>query len=540
MAPTPATRIASTAAALANCLTAGAIFTFALWSPPLARALHLSSSQLNLLASSAILGEYATAAYWGSVADSYGPGIVSLAGGGLFGVGFGLLGWTCEVGVEMESQGKSLGKFTWVWMCAAYFLAGCGTAASYFAAVISSTKSAPTRHSGLAIAVPCAVFGLSPLFLSSLASLFTAPTTPASPSNFSQDVQDEELDAGRWLLFLAAFLAIVNGLGGLLLKELPWNEVSEAGDGVGKVLPPGHDGRDSGFAGSSSSSMLDSSASAVPSTELDIEATERTSLLRSSSTPTHPNQTLRDFVSTPTFWLFGAVIFLSTGPCEMFFASLGSVLESLLAVSTSTFTMFSPHAPTHALQLRKRHIALLSVANTLSRLIVGALSDYLATPTRADNQTRPILKKRVSRLVFLLGACLALSIAYGWAGTGMTSERGLWVVTIVTGVSYGTLFTLCPAIVRSCWPVEHFGRNWGLLTWFSALGALLFTPLFGILRDLAASSSFTPLFTSSNMAQGPACAGPACYRPVFLVCAVSAGLACGAIGLLRPRWGGLV
>ncbi|GAA5868412.1 hypothetical protein JCM1840_006984 [Sporobolomyces johnsonii] len=539
MAPTPATRIASMAAALANCLTAGAIFTFALWSPPLARALHLSSSQLNLLASSAILGEYSTAAYWGSLADSHGPGVVSLAGGALFGVGFGLLGWTCEVGVEMERQGQSMSELTWVWLCVAYFLAGCGTAASYFSAVISSTKSSPARHSGLAIAVPCAVFGLSPLFLSSLASLFTAPTTLSSPSIFSQDVQDEELDAGRWLLFLAAFLAIVNGVGGLLLKELPWTEESEAGDGVGKVLPPGHDGRDSSFVGSSSSPMLDSSASAFPSTELDIEATERTSLLRSSSTPTHHNQTLRDFISTPTFWLFGAVIFLSTGPCEMFFASLGSILESLLAVSTSTFTI-SSHAPTHALQLRKRHIALLSVANTLSRLIVGALSDYLATPASAVDETRRTIRKRVSRLVFLLGACLALSIAYGWAGTGMTSERGLWVVTIVTGVSYGTLFTLCPAIVRSCWPVEHFGRNWGLLTWFSALGALLFTPLFGILRDLAASSSSSPFFTSPHMAQAPVCAGPACYRPMFLICAVSAGLACGAVGLLRPRWRGLV
>ncbi|GAA5886093.1 hypothetical protein JCM5296_007085 [Sporobolomyces johnsonii] len=514
MAPTPATRIASMAAALANCLTAGAIFTFALWSPPLARALHLSSSQLNLLASSAILGEYSTAAYWGSLADSYGPGVVSLAGGALFGVGFGLLGWTCEVGVEMERQGQSMSELTWVWLCAAYFLA--------------------------AIAVPCAVFGLSPLFLSSLASLFTAPTTLSSPSIFSQDVQDEELDAGRWLLFLAAFLAIVNGIGGLLLKELPWTEEREAGDGVGKVLTPGHDDRASGFVGSSSSPMLDSSASAFPSTELDIEATERTSLLRSSSTPTHHNQTLRDFISTPAFWLFGAVIFLSTGPCEMFFASLGSILESLLAVSTSTFTRSSPHAPTHALQLRKRHIALLSVANTLSRLIVGALSDYLATPASADDETRPTIRKRVSRLVFLLGACLALSIAYGWAGTGMTSERGLWVVTIVTGVSYGTLFTLCPAIVRSCWPVEHFGRNWGLLTWFSALGALLFTPLFGILRDLAASSSSSPFFTSPHMAQAPVCAGPACYRSMFLICAVSAGLACGAVGLLRPRWRGLV
>ncbi|BGP14466.1 Cu/Pi carrier [Rhodosporidiobolus nylandii] len=56
--------------------------------------------------------------------------------------------------------------------------------------MISCTKSAPARHLGLAIGGLCAVFGLSPLFLSSLAlaSFFTTPLASSS--------RPSELDAG--------------------------------------------------------------------------------------------------------------------------------------------------------------------------------------------------------------------------------------------------------------------------------------------------------------------------------------------------------
>lgn len=125
------------------------VSTFPLWSSPLARTLHLSSSQINILASSAILAEYASAAVWGAIADSYGPGAVSIGAGGCFGIGYGLLGLVARLGGELDKQGKEINNLLWVLLCATYFLAGSGVAASYFSAVISSTKSAPERHSGL-------------------------------------------------------------------------------------------------------------------------------------------------------------------------------------------------------------------------------------------------------------------------------------------------------------------------------------------------------------------------------------------------------
>lgn len=105
-----------------------------------------------------------------------------------------------------------------------------------------------------AIGIPCSIFGLSPLFLSSLATFFTST---AEATTFG--ASNGELDPGRWLLFLAALLAVVNTIGGFVLKELPWDDDHEVRRG--RV-------EDSGFVPSASPSLSD----------VD-EPSERTSLL---------------------------------------------------------------------------------------------------------------------------------------------------------------------------------------------------------------------------------------------------------------------
>lgn len=82
--------------------------------------------------------------------DKRGPGAVSWAAAVLFGVGYGALGWSYQVGVERERQGlESAEGSGWMLLAFCYFLAGCATSASYFSSIITSTKSLPTRHSGL-------------------------------------------------------------------------------------------------------------------------------------------------------------------------------------------------------------------------------------------------------------------------------------------------------------------------------------------------------------------------------------------------------
>lgn len=62
--------------------------------------------------------------------------------------------------------------------------------------------------------------------------------------------------------------------------------------------------------------------------------------------------------------------------------------------------------------------------------------------------------------------------------------------------------------------------------WFSAVGALVFTPLFGILRDLA----------TDGTGESSSCTSTRCYRPIFALSAVSAALATALVGVLARRW----
>lgn len=292
----------------------------------------------------------------------------------------------------------------WLLLAAAWFTVGCGTAASYFSAMCSLSKSAPSSHAGLAIALPCAVFGLSPLFLSTIASFFTS----------SAVVTDEgsALDVRAYLAFLGALLLGVNLAGGFLIRDLPWQDNIDRA--FVDVIEPFPDAEDtSGYA---------SPAEA---------ASERSPLLRTTpAEEAKPESVGGDsflgFVSTTSFWLLGAVIFFSTGPTEMYMASVAQILASLAPAPGSPSSRRRVQYGT--LTLSKHHVALLSITNTFWRLIVGAASDYLARPAAAAGHKRAGWRKNI-RLVFLGGACLLLAAACVWASTGMTTPTGLWVVT---------------------------------------------------------------------------------------------------------------
>lgn len=131
-----------------NCLCAGSMFTFPLFSVPFARSLHLTATQTTLIGSSIIAGEYLAAPLFGALADKKGPGAVSMSAAVLFVVGWGLLGWRYQVSVDLERKGQQY-TAQWVFLAFYAFLAGAATAASYFAAIIASTKSVSPARAGL-------------------------------------------------------------------------------------------------------------------------------------------------------------------------------------------------------------------------------------------------------------------------------------------------------------------------------------------------------------------------------------------------------
>lgn len=67
----------------------------------------------------------------------------------LFAAGFSGLVWRYKLALARESDGAPPRDCEWLVVAVCWFLVGCGTAASYFAGIISLAKSTPARHSGL-------------------------------------------------------------------------------------------------------------------------------------------------------------------------------------------------------------------------------------------------------------------------------------------------------------------------------------------------------------------------------------------------------
>lgn len=126
--------------------------------------------------------------------------------------------------------------------------------------------------------------------------------------------------------------------------------------------------------------------------------------------------TVLQFMSQPTVWFLSFVVLLSGGPAEMSLTSIGAVADT-----------FMSNAP---VSLKARHVQLISLANTLTRLSSGWASDKLC-------QAGP--KGVGQRLAFMAtGPVLYTLICFYIAMGG----QQLWLLSLTTGICYGLVFTL--------------------------------------------------------------------------------------------------
>ncbi|KAF9218086.1 hypothetical protein BS17DRAFT_722274, partial [Gyrodon lividus] len=173
-------------------------------SPALATHLKLTQPQLTTIALAGISGQYPFAAFVGKVLDYYGPWACSLISACLFSTGFSLFAREIAKTPDGVTQ-PSASSFHHLVLY--FFIAALGTVFSYFSSVFAASKNFPD-YIGVAAGTSMALFGLSPTFLSILASrYFSSP--------------DNELDVTRFLQFLALLCACVHLLGGLTMQVIP-------------------------------------------------------------------------------------------------------------------------------------------------------------------------------------------------------------------------------------------------------------------------------------------------------------------------------
>ena len=104
-----------------------------------------------------------------------------------------------------------------------------------------------------------------------------------------------------------------------------------------------------------------------------------------------------------------------------------------------------------------RHISMLALSSTVSRLASGLVSDYISSPSRAYPVSRiPLFV--VLALVHVSGLLVLSYAPVSWL------REWFSVGSVLIGIGYGGIFTLAPTVVSVVWGIGGFGRNWGILT----------------------------------------------------------------------------
>lgn len=459
--------------------------TFALLPPALTP--NSISIVVTTCHSRGILGVYLCAAPMGAIVDRYGPRAGSLMSALVAATGY------CSFATVVKlDDGQGAAPGTYLLLTACFFLVGAATVGSYFAALTTGELTAPRAtltaaslsfpsHPTLSLSLPLACMGLSSLFLSSFSSI---PVFQV----------DGGLDPVRYLTFLGMLSAAVNLFAAVFMRVIPPHP-PVLHDDVDTDSEDGYDHAYSDYADLSASLHLDErSPLLIGGPERAREDVEAQVLGKSH------RWTALGLVYNPGFWAFGLVMTGCIGPSETIMATFGNIVTALLPAeamlslsalgqaTTQAFQLFNPTALSStpglttatdkALQLRNKHVFILSISSTLSRLVTGMAADYLApapvavpaphsddpdAPSHYFVQKKPILMRRS----MFAGICAGLlALVFAWAAGWLGAEGSLWILSLGVGSLYGALFTLSVSFavpskltlarhhIRPLWPDE--------------------------------------------------------------------------------------
>ena len=229
----------------------------------------------------------------------------------------------------------------------------------------------------------------------------------------------------------------------------------------------------------------------------------------------------------------------------MVISNIGTIVLSLPPSSSTSSTLLSntQYSPASATATQVR---LLSISNTVSRLLVGPLADFVS-PVASYLPCGTIYfsrKHRISRIAFLTVSSVLLFLTYANMEFFIRSRAGIWMLRFVirllkyryqlivsfsigTGIAYGSVFTALPGIVSSVWGLSNLGRNFGIITYAPFIG----TPFFSYLYAFVSASHAT---------DGEVCKGTQCWRLTFAVTTIASLSAFVVSIVLWRRWKGRV
>lgn len=553
-----------------NALWAGGLYSFPLFSPALVEHHHFTQPQLTTIALAGMVGQYPIAALVGKVFDTRGARTCSFVAGICFSLGFGLFAYEIA-GVPPKDTSTTDTTGVFRRMVLYFGLIGVGTVFSYFSFVFSATRTFP-HYIGVASGTSMALFGCSPLLLSVIAERIST--------------KNGALNVTHFLSLLAIVTGAVHLFGaGFLPGRSPTTSLAprEAEDAAGRVSQQEISTSEARVSSAETSPLLSrrhsvsplraESPKKAPSIEVDIVTVERTEVA-----PPQHGSTL-DLAQDPHFWALIAAIAVVVGCAEMVITNLSFIFLSLGSLSISALAPLAPQAAGSSITTQ---VQLLSFSNTISRLVIGPLADFIApvpisymrptvdldsrerrpspgssryelgdvneaesAPLIDDNSKSLVYyafprRHYLSRIAFLLGACTLLLLAFvsfvaNNAAGAPPQEASMGILSVGVGASYGTTFTILPGILSAIYGPANLGRNFGIISYAPFVGTTIFSYLYAFLANRASSVSGEPV--SSD---GDVCRGPHCWQTTFSICIAALAFAGGVSTVLWRRWRGRV
>lgn len=293
-----------------------------------------------------------------------------------------------------------------------FCLIGLATSSLYFASLLTCAKIYP-NHKGLAISLPVSCYGLSTLIGSQIMKL----PVFIKPNGY--------LELSKVFGFFSGLYFIIG--------------------------------------------ILNFVSNSIVSMELQVLFNESTPLLeeddlipqRSVVEPINHGQRFKNFVKDKSSWLLLVSLILNLGPLESFQNNLGSIIENTA----------------HPIQTNlSDQIGILATSSTITRLLMGGLSDYLSS----DDRKYPINRTWLLSLIILMGSLGQFALVK----SGLIDFK---YISVLNGASYGGIFTIYPTIVASIWGIDIMGSTWGSLMLAPALGSIIYSISYGKTVDYCES-----------------------------------------------------
>ncbi|EGV60384.1 Putative monocarboxylate transporter mch1 [Yamadazyma tenuis] len=191
-------------------------------------------------------------------------------------------------------------------------------------------------------------------------------------------------------------------------------------------------------------------------TSIIIERThkidENTELIPISSIepPSHKAKFIR-FLKSPSMYILLGSLFLNLGPLETYQNNLNSIAWEINRKGSGSIDLNS-------------QIILLSIFSTITRLVVGVMSDHM------------------NKRDILIGLLALGSINQAISWMKLTPDT-MNFITVIDGITYGGVFTIYPTIIAEIWGIEMLGSTWGLFMIAPAISTSLFSLVYGSLLD---------------------------------------------------------